>query len=94
VRIHRIELSAAERSAAVPPDTAAVPFEAWINGWLEGQAVAGDSVEIRTVTGRLLVGELVQTGPGYQHTFGSPPRSLQVAGEQAFTLIEGGDERH
>ena len=33
-RIHRVELGPSERAPGIPADTAAVPFESWINGWL------------------------------------------------------------
>ena len=83
----RIELQAAERAAALPPDTAAVPFEAWVNGWMDDPASERGTVEVRTVTGRVVSGELVSTRPGYQHSFGTPPPPLQRAGRQAFDLV-------
>lgn len=93
VRIHRIELPAAERAAALPPDTAAVPFEAWVNGWMDEEQGERETVEVRTVTGRLVSGDLVDTRPGYQHSFGTPPPPLQRAGRQAFTLVAQGRDR-
>ena len=80
-------------AAALPPDTAAVPFEAWVNGWIDDQASEHETVEVRTVTGRLVSGELVNTRPGYQHSFGTPPPPLQRAGRQAFTLVAEGRDR-
>jgi hypothetical protein len=91
VRIHRIELSPADRADAIPADTAAVPFEAWINGWARGDAPIGDTIEIRTLTGRLVEGELVELEPGYNHTFGSPPEPLQIAAARAVAAVRGGE---
>jgi hypothetical protein len=87
VRIHRVELEPAERSPSVPEDTAAVPFELWINGWLHRDAQLGERVRIRTMSGRTEEGTLVELDPGYWHTFGSPPEPLRRAGGRAFELI-------
>lgn len=88
-RIHRIELAPAERAREVPNDTAAVPFETWINGWLQDDAEIGGRARISTLTGRVVEGELVEADPGYTHSFGSPPRPLQRAGERARALRFG-----
>jgi len=86
-RIHRIYLAAGERAPEVPPDTAAVPFEAWINGYLVEEAELGGWARIRTLAGRIVEGDLVQGAPGYTHSFGSPPPSLQRAGARARALL-------
>jgi hypothetical protein len=83
VRIHRIELAPSERAPGIPEDSAAVPFESWINGWLVENSPFGSRTRIRTATGRVVEGELVEVGPGYEHSFGSPPPALQRAGEGA-----------
>ncbi len=87
VRVHRIELAASERAASIPDDTAEVPFESWINGWLLEEAVIGERSRIRTATGRALEGELVEVDPGYQHSFGSAPPALQRAGQRARRIL-------
>lgn len=89
VRIHRVELAASERSDRVPPDTASVPFETWINGWLVDEACVGEHVAIRTATGRVVEGELVEVDPGYDHSFGAPPPVLEKVGEKARLLLFG-----
>jgi hypothetical protein len=83
VRIHRVELAPSERAPGVPEDTAAVPFESWINGWLVEDTPLGSRTRIRTATGRVVEGELIEVAPGYHHSFGSPPSALQRAGEAA-----------
>ncbi len=87
VRIHRAELAPSERSAAVPEDTASVPLETWINGWLVDDAQIGDRVTIRTATGRHVEGQLVESNPAYAHSFGSPPPALQHVGDRARSLL-------
>jgi hypothetical protein len=92
VRIHRVELAPSERSDGLPRDTASVPFETWINGWLLEEADLGDRATIRTATGRQVEGELVEADPGYDHSFGASPPALQRLGEQARRLLFGGEE--
>jgi hypothetical protein len=89
-RIHRVELAPSERAPDIPADTAAVPFESWINGWLLEKAGLGDLVRLRTPAGRVVEGVLVEVEPGYTHSFGSPPPSLQRAGICAWERLFGG----
>lgn len=89
VRIHRVELAASERAENVPPDTASVPFETWINGHLVEEARLGEHVAIRTATGRVVEGELVEVDPGYDHSFGAPPPVLERVGGEARLLLFG-----
>jgi len=84
-----VDLAPGERARGIPADTAAVPFESWINGWLVDDAAVGDRCLLRTPTGRIVEGELVEVDPGYDHTFGSPPAALQRAGTRAFELLFG-----
>jgi 2-amino-4-ketopentanoate thiolase alpha subunit len=88
-RIHRLELAPSERAPGIPADTAAVPFETWINGWLVDDATIGERTQLRTPTGRIVEGVLVEADPGYNHSFGSPPPALQRAGARAFELLFG-----
>jgi 2-amino-4-ketopentanoate thiolase alpha subunit len=92
VRIHRVELEPTDRSPSVPEDTAAVPFELWINGWLHQEAQLGERVRIETLSGREEEGTLVEVDPGYWHTFGSPPEPLRRAGTRAFALVREAGE--
>jgi hypothetical protein len=88
-RIHRIELGPSERAPGIPEDTAAVPFESWINGWLVEAAAIGERASLRTMTGRIVEGVLVEADPGYRHSFGSPPPALQQAGQEARRRLFG-----
>jgi hypothetical protein len=88
-RIHRLELSPSERAPGIPEDTAAVPFESWINGWLVDDGEIGQRVSVRTPTGRVVEGVLVQADPGYTHSFGSPPAALQHAGKEVRRRLFG-----
>jgi hypothetical protein len=88
-RVHRIELDPSERAPGIPEDTATVPFETWINGWLVDDALIGAPAKLRTRTGRTVDGILVEADPGYHHSFGSPPPPLQRAGDRARERLFG-----
>jgi 2-amino-4-ketopentanoate thiolase alpha subunit len=88
-RIHRLELSPSERAPGIPADTASVPFETWINGWLVDDTAIGELCRLKTPSGRIVEGVLVEADPGYHHSFGSPPAALQHAGGRAFELLFG-----
>ncbi len=89
VQIETVVLAAGERAPQVPTDTQATPLMMWAKGWLVSDASLGDEVEVETVTGRRLSGRLMDTQPGYHHTFGAPIAALQRAGEQARRLLAG-----
>ena len=58
VRIHKVVLPAAERTAKIPDDTKQVDFEMWVKGTLQNEtAEIGDEVTIITATGREEVGK-------------------------------------
>ena len=88
VRVHRVELAPHERSPLVPEDTARVPFESWVNGWLLDDGVRlGEQARVRTAAGRIVHGTLLELDPGYTHTFGAPPPGLLAASERARSLV-------
>jgi hypothetical protein len=85
--VHRVELAPSARAPGLPPDTAAVPFETWVNGWLVEPARLGEAARVRTATGRVVEGILDGVDPGYDHSFGSPPEALQAAAAEARKLV-------
>ena len=88
VRIHQVILSPGERAPQVPEDTARVPLELWAKGWLQQDAVPGDTVRVRTRTGRELTGTLLEDATGYTHTFGEPlPELMRAADELKRRLL-------
>lgn len=80
VRVYLVLLPAGERAPGVPADTAALPYEGWINGWAEEAARVGEAMTIRTAAGRRVRGRLVEMNPGYQHTFGRPHPAMLAIG--------------
>ena len=71
VRIHRVILSAEERTANLPEDTKKVPFEMWVKGHLLEDGELGDQVRIRTVSGREEHGTLIEVNPQFDVNFGA-----------------------
>lgn len=70
VQIHNIVIEAANRAPQVPEDTAQVPLEMWVKGYLLTDTKIGESTTIETVTGRHVEGKLVQAHPVFNHGFG------------------------
>ena len=70
VRIHRVILPAAERTANLPEDTRKVPFEMWVKGHLLEDGEIGDEVRIKTVSGREEHGTLIEVNPQFDVNFG------------------------
>ena len=70
VRIHRVILSAQERTANLPEDTKKVPFEMWVKGHLLTDGEIGDEVVVRTVSGREERGTLLEVNPQFDVNFG------------------------
>ena len=70
VRIHDVVLDAGERSSQLPPETQAVPLEMWVKGFLQESASVGDTVTVKTITGRLVTGTLTESAPSWRHDFG------------------------
>jgi len=80
VIIHAIVLAKEERAAQVPEDTRQVPLETWVKGYLlEEDAEIGTEVKIKTVSGRIETGKLVEVNPTYRHSFGNfVPEILEI----------------
>lgn len=92
VLIHNIVLTPQERAPQVPDDTKLVPLEVWVKGYLQDDAQIGDEVKIKTVTGRLAKGKLLEVNPYYKHNFGKCVPEIQKIGEQVREVLFGGDD--
>lgn len=92
VRIHDIVLQPSERAPHLPDDTKKVPLEMWIKGFLQEDANIGDVVVIKTITGRIEKGRLIEVNPHYDHDFGLfVPELLQI-GIQLKEILWGGEK--
>ncbi len=80
VEVERVLLEPADRSAALPAETAARPMLVWVAGFAQDEAELGQDVTVETMTGRTVTGQLSAINPGYHHTFGNPLPELVGVG--------------
>ncbi|SES73111.1 hypothetical protein SAMN05660297_00425 [Natronincola peptidivorans] len=92
VKIHDIVLTPNERAPQVPADTKKVPLELWTKGFLLKDGIVGETVEISTITGRIVAGTLVEVHPYYDHDFGKSFPELLEIGIQLKEILWGGEE--
>ena len=87
VEIHRIVLPAGERAPQVPADTARVPLEMRVKGFLTAPAAIGAQAEIVTAAGHRQRGTLVEVNPAYSHGFGVPVPELITIGNEVRAIL-------
>lgn len=93
VRIHRILLEPHERSVHLPEATKQVPLEMWVKGWSLTDANIGDWIQVKTRTGRIDEGYLVEDQPTYHHNYGDfVPEILEIDTIVTKTLWGEADE--
>lgn len=82
-----VVLAPEQRPPDLPPETRAVPYYARVRGFVTGTPAVGSTVEIETLTGRRVKGELLQIDPPFTHDFGRPVQELVEAGRDADRLL-------
>ncbi|WP_455366721.1 2-amino-4-oxopentanoate thiolase subunit OrtA [Kaarinaea lacus] len=87
VEIYQVILTKDERAPQVPEDTRNVPLEMRVRGWLVQEAIVNETAEIKTPSGRLMHGTLVDINPAYTHGFGSPIPQLTPIGSEVRALL-------
>jgi hypothetical protein len=80
VEVSYVLLEPADRSANLPPETAAQQLLVWVKGFARGVCAVGEELTVETVTGRAVTGVLTDVNPGYYHTFGRPTPELTHVG--------------
>ncbi len=91
VLIHNIVLTPENRASQLSNDTKKVPLEKWVKGFLTETAEVGTNATIKTITGRVEKGKLIEKNPYYNHGFGKfVPEILQI-GIQLKTILNGGE---
>jgi hypothetical protein len=91
VQIHQIVLNPEERPDHLPEDTKKVPLELWVKGFLKKDSNLGEEVEVTTLTGRNIVGTLVEVNPSYKYGFGEFVPELLKVGIQLRGILEDGE---
>lgn len=91
VKIKQIVLEPHERAENIPEDTKKTPLTMWVKGILMEDAEIGQKAKIKTFTGRIVEGILVEENPRHIHDFGSPVPELIKAGMKAREILYGGE---
>ena len=82
VEITQTLLKPGERSQSIPPDTAAVPLIMRIRGFAQHEAEVHEQIAIKTLSGRIVAGSLLQINPHYTHSFGQTVPILMAIKKQ------------
>ncbi len=80
-------LTPEQRTTRLPEDTRVVPYYGRLKGFVSGEVAVGEEVEVETVTGRRVRGEVLRIEPEYTHSFGRPVVELIQAGVEARSLL-------
>jgi len=81
VEIENIVLKPEERSSNIPEDTKDKPLIMWTRGFVQNEnAAVNEIVEIETLSGRTVMGRLVDLNPRYSHDFGDSIHELLETG--------------
>lgn len=92
VQIHINVLKPEERATNIPEDTRHVPLEMWVKGHLLNEtAEIGDTVTVRTKTGREVQGTLCAVNPSFKHNFGDYIPELDTIDETVKSILFGGE---
>ena len=88
IRIYKVVLKPEERQGNLPEDTKKVPFEMWDKGFLlNDSAEIGDIVEVETIIGRKISGELVEVNPNFEINYGVGVTETLYIGRQLRKLL-------
>ncbi len=82
VEVHVVLLAPGERAPGLPDDTARVPLEARVKGFLAGEARPGEETAVTTLLGRRVEGTLLRVLPEPGHSFGRPVPELLAVGRE------------
>lgn len=91
VKVHNIVLSPSERAPQVPDDTKKVPLELWVKGFASVDGNIGEEIEVETITGRKVNGNVVEINPTFTHSFGNCIPELLQIGLDLKKILFGGD---
>lgn len=94
VRIHKVVLKAADRTARLPEDTTHCDYEMWVKGTLvNDEAEIGDEVTVISATDREETGTLIEVGPYYTHSYGKfVPEIIEIDKRLRKIMNFGGEE--
>lgn len=83
VEVEITVLNPEKRPSYLPESTRKTPLKMWVRGFLQtNKGDIGNNVKIRTLSGRIVEGELVQTKPSHKYDYGETIPELLAAGEE------------
>ena len=92
VSIRSTILEAGNRAANIPEDTANVPLDMWVKGYLAKDCDLGGLATVHTATGRVETGILEEVQPTTSVNYGDfVPEVLQIGVTARKILFGGGD---
>jgi hypothetical protein len=91
VQIKKIILNPEQRANNLPEATKKVPLLLWVKGTLLNDSKMNEMVEIKTVTGRIETGELIEVNPSYLHNYGKYMPEIQEIDHIVKSALFGGD---
>ena len=91
VKIQHQVLDKTQRAPQLPEDTKGVPFMMWAKGFLTEDAEMNSVVTVKTITGRLMEGTLMEIEPFYEHNYGTYIPELIRIGQDLRKERWGGD---
>lgn len=80
VEIEKVLLTPEQRAPQVPADTRETPYVMRVSGFLSKDSTLGDEVEIKTLSGRTIIGTFKTIRPSYTHSFGDTVEELLSIG--------------
>jgi small nuclear ribonucleoprotein (snRNP)-like protein len=89
VQIEKVILTPSQRLSSIPNDTKNTPLMMWVKGFLLDDANIGDTVQIKTKTGRLEEGKLIKVNPSYNHSFGDYVEEFAIVDEIVLKAFHG-----
>lgn len=91
VQIENIVLLAGHRAPQVPEDTQGCDLKMWVKGEILSDASENETVSVRTTTGRIVEGHLVDVNPRYVHDYGEFQPELLRIERQLKDVLFGGE---
>ncbi|MDP3058279.1 MAG: 2-amino-4-oxopentanoate thiolase subunit OrtA [bacterium] len=76
VEIYWVVFDLQSRAEHLPECTKKVPMEAKVKGFALSEAEVGDSLSVKTLSGRIVHGVLSDPNPRHTHSFGEPQIEL------------------
>lgn len=78
-----------DRAENLPEETKKTSLKLWAKGHLIKDSEINETVQIKTVTGRVIEGVISEVNPSYNHGFGDFISELMYIGPQAKEILWG-----